>query len=62
MIDVQGLKVFSVVAEKLSFSRAAETLLMTQSAVSHQIAKMERTFGVLLLNRNGKSISLTPAG
>lgn len=62
MIDVHGLKVFTTVAEKLSFSRAAETLLMTQSAVSHQIAKMERTFGVLFLNRNGKSISLTPAG
>ncbi len=36
MEDVHQLKVFSTVAAHLSFTRAAESLLLTQSAVSHQ--------------------------
>ena len=62
LIDVHALRVFAAVAEKLSFSRAAEALALTQSAVSHQIAKMEREFGVSLLNRDSRSVTLTPAG
>ena len=41
MPDVQTLRVFVAVAEKLSLTRAAEGLLISQSAVSHQIAKLE---------------------
>jgi DNA-binding transcriptional LysR family regulator len=62
MDDVQGLKVFIAVAEKLSFTRAAESLFLTQSAVSRQILRMEQSLGTLLLNRNGRTVSLTPAG
>jgi LysR family transcriptional regulator, low CO2-responsive transcriptional regulator len=62
MEDVQGLRVFSSVAQNLSFTRAAEELFLTQSAVSHQISRLEKELGVSLFNRLGRSIELTPAG
>ncbi len=62
MEDVQGLRVFLSVAENLSFTRAAEALLLTQSAVSHQIARLEREVGAPLLLRSGRAVSVTPVG
>ena len=62
MEDVHQLKSFLAVAENLSFTRAAETLFLTQSAVSHQIADLERTLGVELFIRHGRTIELTAAG
>ena len=62
MFDVHQLQVFLAVAEKLSFTRAAEGLFLTQSAVSHQIAKLERSAGCELLIRQGRTVTLTPAG
>ena len=62
MIDVHQLRVFVAVAENLSFTRAAERLFLTQSAVSHQIAKLERDVGGLLLERLGRTVALTAAG
>jgi LysR family transcriptional regulator, low CO2-responsive transcriptional regulator len=62
MEDVHHLRVFISVAENMSFTRAAERLFLTQSAVSHQIARLEREIGADLFVRLGKSISLTPAG
>jgi DNA-binding transcriptional LysR family regulator len=62
MEDVQGLRVFEAVAENLSFTRAAEALYLTQSAVSHQIARLEREVGAPLLVRQGRTVSLTPVG
>src|SRR5204862_3285249 len=61
MEDVHQLKSFLAVAENLSFTRAAETLFLTQSAVSHQIADLERELGVELFIRHGRTIELTPA-
>jgi len=60
--DVHQLKVFVAVAENLSFTRAAESLYLTQSAVSHQIAKLEQQLGVALLLRQGRAVSLTAVG
>jgi DNA-binding transcriptional LysR family regulator len=62
MEDIHALRVFAAVAQNLSFTRAAEGLFLTQSAVSHQIARLERELGVSLILRQGRSISLTPAG
>jgi DNA-binding transcriptional LysR family regulator len=62
MEDVHHLRVFAAVAETLSFTRAAEHLFLTQSAVSHQIARLERELGTPLFIRRGKAISLTPSG
>src|SRR5579875_1636319 len=62
MEDVHQLKVFLAVAEQLSFTRAAEGLYLTQSAVSHQIAKLERQLGAALLSRQGRNVTLTAIG
>src|SRR3954467_4215570 len=62
MEDVHQLKSFLAVAENLSFTRAAETLFLTQSAVSHQVAALERSLGAALFDRRGRSVALTPAG
>jgi LysR family transcriptional regulator, low CO2-responsive transcriptional regulator len=62
MEDVHQLKSFLAVAENLSFTRAAQSLFLTQSAVSHQIADLERSLGVELFIRHGRTIELTGAG
>ncbi|MDB5296339.1 MAG: cmpR 2 [Phycisphaerales bacterium] len=62
MPDVHSLKVFAAVAQNLSFTRAAETLFLTQSAVSHQVATLERELGVSLFDRRGRTVELTAAG
>ena len=62
MLDVHQLLVFMRVAEKLSFTRAAEGLFLTQSAVSHQVANLERAVGCELLTRRGRTVAPTPAG
>src|SRR5580765_8458465 len=62
MDDVHQLRVFTAVAENLSFTRAAEVLFMTQSGVSHQIAKLEKRIGTPLFERENRAVSLTRAG
>ena len=53
---------FREVARQRSFSRAAETLSLTQSAVSQQIAALEQQLGVSLMQRSRGGVRLTPAG
>ncbi|MDP9173244.1 MAG: LysR family transcriptional regulator [Planctomycetota bacterium] len=62
MIDVHQLRVFLSVAQNLGFTRAGEHLGMTQSAVSHQIARLESDVGSALLVRQPRAVSLTDAG
>jgi DNA-binding transcriptional LysR family regulator len=62
MEDVHRMRVFAAVAQHLSFTRAAQGLFLTQSAVSHHIAALEAAVGTALLRREGKKISLTEAG
>ena len=62
MPDVHALRVFAAVAQNLSFTRAAETLFLTQSAVSHQVAGLERELGVTLFDRRGRTVELTAPG
>src|ERR671932_186703 len=62
MLDVRRFKVLREVAEKGSFSAAAESLSYTQSAVSQQIAALEREAGALLVERSARGIRLTDAG
>lgn len=61
-ITLRQLKVFERVARRLSFTRAAEELYMTQPAVSMQIKQFEETIGLPLFERLGKKIYLTQAG
>src|SRR5919198_233680 len=62
MLDVRRLRVFKEVAERGSFSAAADALSFTQSAVSQQIAALERETGTTLLQRGPGGIRLTDAG
>lgn len=50
------------VAEHSSFTRAAESCHVVQSALSHQIAKLERELGTPLFARTSRQVRLTPAG
>ncbi|MEV0004925.1 LysR family transcriptional regulator [Micromonospora sp. NPDC050980] len=56
------LHTFAVVAETLSFSRAAERLYLTNSAVVRRIQRLERAVGVRLLDRSTVRVAMTPAG
>jgi DNA-binding transcriptional LysR family regulator len=61
-ITLRQLKVFERVARRLSFTRAAEELYLTQPAVSMQIKQFEENIGLPLFERLGKKIYLTRAG
>jgi len=62
MLDVKRLRVLREVATRGSFSAAAEALAYTQSAVSQQIAALEREAGTVLVERNARGVRLTDAG
>ncbi len=62
MIDVKRLRVLREVVGRGSFSAAAETLHLSQSAVSQQVAALEREVGQPLLERTSAGPKLTAAG
>src|SRR5205085_1981175 len=62
MLDVRRMRVLREVAARGSFSAAAEALSFTQSAVSQQIAALERESGSKLVERGPRGIRLTDAG
>src|SRR5918998_3044964 len=62
MYDLRRLRAFHEVAERRSFSAAALELGYAQSVVSHHIAALEREFGVTLVDRSTRPVSLTDAG
>jgi DNA-binding transcriptional LysR family regulator len=63
-IELRYLTALIAVSKEESFSRAAERLGYTQSAVSQQISRLERSIGHQLVERPGgpRPVSLTPAG
>ncbi|MFC3024609.1 LysR substrate-binding domain-containing protein [Vibrio zhugei] len=60
--DFSAIPIFIAVVELGSFSRAAERLNITKSAVSKRITQLEQGLGARLLNRTTRQISLTEAG
>jgi molybdate transport repressor ModE-like protein len=62
MLDVRRLRVLREVTARGSFSAAAESLHLSQSAVSQQIAVLEREVGLPLLERTSGGPKLTAAG
>jgi DNA-binding transcriptional LysR family regulator len=61
-MQIETLKVFCDLVESRSFSRAAMRNSITQSAVSQQVKNLESRFETSLLRRDGKAVTLTPAG
>ncbi|WIY01319.1 LysR family transcriptional regulator [Amycolatopsis mongoliensis] len=62
MLDAHRLALFAEVAHAGSIAGAAQALSFTPSAVSQQLAKLERDVGAPLLHRNPRGVTLTPAG
>jgi LysR family glycine cleavage system transcriptional activator len=56
------LRAFEAAARLGSFSRAAEEISVTHSAISHQVRALERALGTALFYRNGRRVTLTEAG
>ncbi|MEZ2337516.1 LysR substrate-binding domain-containing protein [Mucilaginibacter sp. RCC_168] len=56
------LKVFYTVAQRLSFTKAAHELYITQPAVTKHIKELEQQLNIQLFKRNGNNIALTVAG
>lgn len=57
-----ALRAFEAAARHLSFRDAAAELNVTQSAISHQVAELERRLGVPLFHRRSRRVELTDAG
>lgn len=62
MLDTRRLWIYSAVVEEGSFTAAADRLYLSQSAVSQQMAILEREVCVPLMERVPRGIRLTPAG
>ncbi len=62
IMDLNAVRLLARVAETRSFTRAAGDLGLTQSGLSRAISRLESELGVRLLQRNTRSVSLTPDG
>lgn len=61
-VELQQLRYVVAVAELGNFTRAAERCFVVQSALSHQVAKLEQELGSRLFHRTSRSVALTSAG
>src|SRR5713226_7919868 len=61
-MEINPLRAFLKVAELRSFTLAAEALFFSQPAVTQQIRSLERAVGEPLFERQGRRVTLTPAG
>jgi DNA-binding transcriptional LysR family regulator len=61
-VELRRLEYFAAVARHGSFTRAADALWITQSALSQQVRRLESELGVALLRRTPRGAELTPAG
>ncbi|MBI5263468.1 MAG: transcriptional regulator GcvA [Bradyrhizobium sp.] len=57
--SLNGLRAFEAAARHLSFTQAAAELNVTQTAISHQIRRLEEELGLRLFVRQNRSLSLT---
>src|SRR3981081_1578886 len=58
--SLNGLRAFEAAARHLSFTQAASELNVTQTAISHQIKRLEEELGIRLFVRQNHALSLTP--
>lgn len=61
-MNTKQIEYFLAVAEEKSFTRAAQKLYVSQTAVTQQIQSLEELMGVKLLSRTKRKVELTPAG
>ena len=61
-MSIHRLPVFMAAARNLNFTRAAEELCISQTAVSQQIKQLEQEIGFTLFVRSKRGVQLTPAG
>lgn len=61
-MEIRQLRYFIAVADTLNFRRAAESVYLSQSALSRQIMDLEKEVGLLLLRRSTRQVELTEAG
>jgi LysR family transcriptional regulator, regulator for metE and metH len=62
MLDVKYLKLIKALSQTQSISLAAKQLHLTQSALSHQIAKLEQYYNTPIIQRNSRPLNLTQIG
>lgn len=62
MEALEAMQAFSRVAELGSFTRAADELGLSRAMVSTHVQRLEKRFGLRLLNRTTRKVALTPAG
>ncbi len=62
MLDLHKLHIFVLVVEEGSFSKAAERLLLTQSAISQHIQQLEAAYGTKLFQRGRRGVTPTETG
>src|SRR3979490_2839354 len=58
--SLNGLRAFEAAARHLSFTVAASELNVTQTAISHQIRRLEQELGIRLFVRKNRALALTP--
>jgi len=61
-IDTIGLEAFVAIAEQASFQKAAESLFITQTALTRRLQNLEALLGVKLVERTTRSVALTRLG
>src|ERR1700749_3551111 len=61
-VPLNALRAFEAAARHLSFTRAADELCVTQTAISHQVKGLEARLGVALFRRSNRGLSLTDEG